>query len=113
MATRTDNTPKAKAKQDDTPVQRDQAGAIIGTTDNPQPQFGDPTPTATASKFLHEAEGKKGSSGPIDSRVFNGSDAEKQAQDFVDANQEDGSYWVITTATRQEQIKPDDAKAAK
>ncbi len=109
MATRTDNTPKTK--QDETPVKRDEAGAIIGTTEYPQPQFGEPTPTATASKFLHEAEGKKGSSGPVDSRVFNGADAEKQANEFVDANQEDGAYWVITTASRQQEIDPETGKA--
>lgn len=105
MATRTDNLKSKTAAEPG--VKRDEAGAIIGTTENPQPQFGEPTPTATASKFLHGAEGKKGSNGPVDSRVFNGSDAEKQAQDFVAANQEDGSYWVVTTASRQQEIDPE------
>ncbi len=94
--------------QKDTEIKRDEAGAVIGDTD--QPVFGESVPTATASKFLHEAEGKKGSNGPVESRVFNGTDAEKQANDFVEQNEEAGAYWVVTTASRQVEIDPETGK---
>jgi len=103
--TKTENVAPGEPPALEQEVHREKGGELSGQTD--QPQFGPDIPTAQVYRFLLEADGKDGTRGPVEGYTFEGEDAEKQAQDYIDQHVIDGSYWTLNTGSKAYQLDKD------